>query len=353
MALNFVKFQRGSAEAYARLKTNHALEADALYFIYDKNAPAEGGLLYLGEVLIGGTGVAGASQLSELSDINLSGASLADGMILQYQQSSGKWIPNSIKSAVENSGANIGGGGSSITIQSGSTQEGQTKAQALASINNDPDVGDIVFLDGEPNIYNGSQWQVLTGSALEDRVALLEQGLSAVDGKISAAVAQANHLSYVVESELPVITQQNVDNLKNKVILVPNSNASGNDIYDEYLLVQKSGEQDKLEKLGSWNVNLANYVQVGDLANYVTQNDLSNYVTASDLSDFETVIGNTYVTKNTFNTVVGDIQDLLDNTDKVSTTIIDEVIELQNALKWVEIPTGEEEEEEQQPGAGE
>ena len=50
---NFVKFQRGSQTAYNNLATK---DLDTLYFIYDSSNPSAGGLLYLGETLIGGTG---------------------------------------------------------------------------------------------------------------------------------------------------------------------------------------------------------------------------------------------------------------------------------------------------------
>ena len=322
MALNFVKFQRGSASAYASLKAQNKLENDALYFIYDKTAPEEGGLLYLGQTLIGGTGVGGASQLGELLDVNLTNlpegvTALADGMILSYNALAGEWIPVPLSSAIEDADIHIDG--SSIIVKSGSKAEGQTKEAALAALDSNPSTGDIIFLDGEPNIYNGAQWQVLTGQSIEDRVAALESGLQAVDGKISAAIANSNHLTYSVQNALPNIeqmTQEEVASLENKVLLVPRTNQETGDIYDEYMYVN-----DNLEKLGTWGVNLANYVEVGTLSDYVSKTELQ-------------AITDNFVTLTQYSAEVGDINKLREATGKANDTIVDAFVE---SLKWHEI----------------
>ena len=71
--INYVKFQRGTQEAYARIKERNALDANTLYFIYnDPENEEAGGLLYLGERLIGGTGSGNVvTSLNDLSDVDL------------------------------------------------------------------------------------------------------------------------------------------------------------------------------------------------------------------------------------------------------------------------------------------
>ena len=316
MALNFVKFQRGSEIAYNRLKEAGALEQDALYFIYNKNAPEDGGRLYLGETLIGGTNANGVSSLNDLNDINLSDTVLADGMILQYKATSGEWIPISLAAAVQ--AAN-----NPISIQHGTAQEGQNIEQAINTINNNPNTGDIVFLDNKPYIYNGNTWESLNGEDIEDRVSNLEVGLAAVDGKITQAILNANHLTYTKVDTLPVITQSNVGDFNNKILLVQNSNPSENNLYDEYMVLDGA-----LERVGAFGIELANYVQVGDLDNYVTK---------SDLSTLENTIANTYVTINTYTSEVGNIQDLIAASGKESTTIVEEILDTQEALTWQDL----------------
>ena len=327
MALNFVKFQRGSSAAYEALKTRHAVESDALYFIYNKDKPQEGGLLYLGEVLIGGTGITGASQLSELSDVSFENINLLDGMVLQYQGTSGKWKPISIKSAIENSGASLSGSG--VTVTSGNTQEGQTVEQVRNTLDPTPTEGDIVFVNGVPYIYDGNSWQTLTGQSIEDRLTLLENGLAGVDAKIANAIANANHLTYeVISGELPTITEQNVGDLSNKILLVADSNGDGTNIYREYIIIG-SDENATYEELGTLNdINLENYVQVGDLNDYVTQ---------SDFQAFQTVVANTYVTNTNFNAAVGDLNALAAAVEKPSTDLSTEMIALYERLKWGEL----------------
>ena len=327
MALNFVKFQRGSSTAYEALKLRGALESDALYFIYDKTKPEEGGLLYLGEVLIGGTGINGASQLNELSDVSFEDITPLDGMILQYKGTAQKWQPISIKSAIENSGANLSGSG--VTVTSGNTQEGQTIEQVRNTLDPTPTEGDIVFVNGVPYIYDGNTWQTLTGQSIEDRLTLLENGLAEVDAKIASAIVAANHLTYeVISGELPTITDQNVGNLSNKILLVANSNGDGTNTYREYMVIG-SGENATYEELGALNnINLENYVQVGDLDDYITQNDFQA---------FQTIVANTYVTNTNFNAAVGDLNALTTAVGKQSTDLSTEMIALYERLKWGEL----------------
>ena len=137
MALNFVKFSRGSAQSYENLKRANRLESDALYFIYYKNNHEDGGLLYLGEVLIGGTGLTGATKLSELTDIDPSKINnLSDGMILHYNGLSEVWEPIDIATALENADISIGGDTQTgIHVDSTTMTGSESLSGALARVN--------------------------------------------------------------------------------------------------------------------------------------------------------------------------------------------------------------------------
>lgn len=330
MAINFVKFQRGTQAAYNALKTANRVEEDALYFIYNNPADTSaGGKLYLGERLIGGTGSGDVvSQLNDLTDVDLSNLALlsneeADGAILQYNNNTHKWEVSSIKDAIEASGADIGSS-SSISISMATTQEGEEAEDVLDNIIS-PNEGNIVFVDGVPYIYDGSNWQLLIGTNLDDkinelesRIADLTSDLEAVDGKISAAVAQANHLQYMVptDGQLPIITQDNVGSLSNTIFLISNGEQNGEDRYNEYMLINGA-----YEKLGSLSPNLSQYVttetfetQVGALEDeldnlqaIISDFDLSSYVTYDDLGsmdDLRTATGNNN------STVIGELLDI-------------------------------------------
>lgn len=309
MALNFVKFQRGSAAAYENLKRNHRLESDALYFIYDSSAPEEGGLLYLGDVLIGGTSSAvNSTALSDLTDVNLSGTTLLDGMILQYNATSHQWTP-------------IASSELRPVIAAGTQVDGQSVQDVLNRIDSTPADGDIIFVNNVPYIYDGTNWRLLVGQDLEDRVTALETGMEAVDGKIDAAIARANHLSYQVVSTLPTITQDNTSTLTNKVFLVPNGESTGDDRYEEYMLVNGN-----YEKLGTFGADLDDYVTVTTF-----NTDIGNLQTS--INNLRSSLDN-YVLVTTYENEVGDISDLRTATGDNDITIVEEIVELHDRLIW-------------------
>ena len=312
MALNFVKFSRGSATAYAALKRNHNLDNETLYFIYDSTAPEEGGLLYLGDVLIGGTGAAaGATTLNELTDVTITG-SLVDGMVLQYNGTAQRWEAASLAESLP-------------TILSGHKAGQQTDNDILTQVDPTPITGDIVFVDDVPYIYNGSSWQLLVGQDLETRVSTLETQMQAVDGKIATAISNANHLSYEVVQTLPTITQQNASDLAKTVFLLPNGETTGDNRYDEFMVVNGN-----FEKVGNFSSNLSNYVTTTTFNS--TVGDLQDSIAA-----LQTNLQNNYVSINLYEQEIGDITDLQTATGDNNITVIDEIINLENRLTWNEL----------------
>lgn len=344
MALNFVKFQRGTQAQYDRLKLAGRLESDALYFIYDSTAPEDGGLLYLGEVLIGGTGAAAVTQLNDLSDVHFGDVSLSDGMILQYNQNTGKWQPRSIKTAVEQSGANMGAPDLPI-VASTTKAEQETVAHAIAGVDPEPLEGDIVFVSGIPYIFDGSSWILLTGTSLEDRIASLESTtgalqttvnnlssalgsvqtqVSTIDSRIAAAVDGANHLTYLVQNTLPTVTPENVGSLQKTVFLIPNGETEGNNQYDEYMYV--SGNY---EKLGSWGADLSGYVTTSTFESRVGNLEAEMANLPSRLAPYLTIA--------TYQSEVGSLSALATAVEKQNTTVVQEIIELNSRLQWQEL----------------
>ena len=82
---NYVKFMRGTTNAYNKLQTK---DDDTLYFLSDNDGKE--GSLYLGTKLIAGPDVAGATSLGELSDILLTPGMDYDA-ILMYDSIEMKW----------------------------------------------------------------------------------------------------------------------------------------------------------------------------------------------------------------------------------------------------------------------
>ena len=330
MAINFVKFNRGSAEAYQSLVSRNRVDLDTLYFLYDKNNPNAGGDLYLGYTLISGNGSgssSGVSNLRELADVGLVGT-LRDGMILQYNVMRNKWVNVSIKDAIEASGASLDG--ANVTVEP-TLQEGETVGQYLTSIV-DPKEGDIAVITGQPYVYDGSDWVSLTDSsvlsrisALETQVSSLQTAIQNVRSEIDTKIANANHLTYRPLEAGQTLDDINTDvaDISRTIFLVPNGTGVQGNIYDEYMYINN-----QFEKLGNWTSDLSGYVTTQDFNTSVT--NLQNQING---------LSGTYVTLTKYNSEVGDISDLLAATGKNSTTVIDELVDVYERLQWVEIST--------------
>ncbi len=88
MAINYVKFMRGTQALYNSLATK---DSDTLYFVYE-SAGSETGKLYLGNKLISGSSSnpSGNISLADVADIALNGQT--DGDLLVYDEAEGKWV---------------------------------------------------------------------------------------------------------------------------------------------------------------------------------------------------------------------------------------------------------------------
>lgn len=260
----FVKFSRGLISDYNRLSR---IDPDTLYLVYE-SANSETGFLYLGTKLISSVGVSSVS-LSDLTDISMP-AELEDGMLLQYVNTTHKWEARPIADVLSNYEGSSGS--SSIPV-----------VDNLNNIEN-PSENDIAIQGTELFIYDGNQWQPLTVSDLEDRVSELEEkvGVEAntqsgqvatglykridnlrteLQNQISSEIINAQHLRYQVVNNISEINLSDETATKNTVFLVPKASedARENDGYDEYLVTDGV-----LEKIGSWDADLTNYVQTTD-----------------------------------------------------------------------------------------
>ena len=88
MAVNYVKFMRGTQTLYNSLATK---DQDTLYFVYE-SANAETGKLYLGNKLISGSSSnpSGDISINDVADIIVNNETLADGDLLVYDPTAGE-----------------------------------------------------------------------------------------------------------------------------------------------------------------------------------------------------------------------------------------------------------------------
>lgn len=92
MAIDYVKFQRGTQSAYNRLLNLNRIDENTLYFIYSD----KGGKLYLGNRLINGEG-AGVSALSDLTDVVIKEVQV-NSFLIQNQE--GVWTNISLNEVI-------------------------------------------------------------------------------------------------------------------------------------------------------------------------------------------------------------------------------------------------------------
>ena len=260
----FVKFSRGLISQYNSLSQK---DQDTLYLVYESTSSTTGSL-YLGNKLISSVGT-DSINLSNLTDISIP-ADLEDGMLLQYISTTGKWEARPIEDVLSDYEGTSSG--SSIPV-----------VDSLDSISN-PHENDIVIAGTELFIYDGSEWQPLTVSDLEDRVSNLETkvgveadtesgqqatGLykkledlrSDLQTEITNSIANAQHLRYQIVNENNKIDLTDEEATANVVFLVPKSadDVHDDDGYDEYFVTNGA-----LEKIGSWDADLTGYVQDDD-----------------------------------------------------------------------------------------
>ena len=97
MPTKYVRFQRGSQEAYDALKAAGQLDDDTLYFIYDATNSSVGAL-YMGTRIISGGDITIASaNLDDLADVIVTGAE-TDSFLVKGEN--GNWVAKSLADVV-------------------------------------------------------------------------------------------------------------------------------------------------------------------------------------------------------------------------------------------------------------
>lgn len=323
---SFVKFSRGLISAYERLSVK---DPNTLYLVYESTDALEG-KLYLGNKLISSaTGGAGVTSLADLTDVNLSGE-LTDGMILQYNASTG----GGIWEAVPISDVIPGGGSGSNDI---------SIENALEDITN-PTEKEIAIVGQNVYIYHNDEWVQLSDESLLDRVSDLETAFQNVYTKteVNSLISNANHLKYQIVSDITDIdlTQDN-DNI---VFLVPKGTIGSNDGYDEYLVIN-----DTLEKIGDWGIDASGITitasQVSDLNQAIAANQFIKSVDTGTLSvDANGKLSLVSIPTNLIDlsayvlkTEIGDLDTLLGGRASANSTIVDELNVIKANLRWNEM----------------
>lgn len=295
---SYVKFVRGTVSAWNQLRAASQVYDDTLYFIYE-SSDATTGSLYLGTKLIGGTGSGGASSLADLTDVIVSKISNKD--ILIYNGAS--WINGTIEDV--------------INLNTSTLEIDSTGAISIAGFSQ-AEVGTIPQKDSTGNIT----W-VAPGNLSE--ITNINNQLQNIYNKeeVNNLIASVNHLSYKKVGSLDEINTSATD-ASRYIYLVSTGNLSGN-LYDEYMVIDN-----ELEPVGSWEVNLNDYITNDQLTAV-----LENYVTTEAFNAKVGEIDNSINSLVEFKNSVGDLSIL--DTYEENITLVEQVNYLTEKLTWKEI----------------
>ena len=284
---NYVKFQRGSEQAYNNLAVKNQ---DTLYFVYN-GSDSTTAKLYLGNRLLSCVGEGtGVTSLSALEDVLITGTPPA-GSFLVYTD--GKWVNKSVSAVASMIAAEQSLG---IKINTNQFKFEPVSGNLELVGFSDAASGAIAFKGTDGTLSWGTPKII---SDISDNLNNLNTNLESI---INEKIAAMNHLVYKKVNNL----DDAIDN--NTIYLVPNENAIAQNSYSEYLVVD--GVPELLGNVNTGEINLDGYATVESLTNL----------------------------ENKFNSVVGDITQLNDYNADSPQTIVDELNAINERLKWEDIP---------------
>lgn len=140
MAVNYVKFQRGSQSAYDALKTAGKLDDNTLYFIYPEDNQSVGAL-YMGQRIISGGDITIASAtLDDLADVIVSNAQTNSFLVKEGNN----WVAKGLTDVVDLIKKNFGDIASKAQVFQGIQGTEENASTAISRI-----VGETLVNDGD------------------------------------------------------------------------------------------------------------------------------------------------------------------------------------------------------------
>ena len=313
---SYVKFVRGTRAAWDILKAQNEIYDDTLYFIYETKGSSTG-VLYLGTTQIGGTDGEQPipTNLADLGDVDFLNQKAND--ILVYNGNN-QWINSSIEKII-NLDTDI------FELDVDNLDEISIKgfkAAAAGTIPQKNEDGSISWILPE---------EIVEITEIQDQISDIQEEIkdfiSEEEAKtlITEEIAKVDHLSY---EKVGSLEEAQAALEANKIYLVPTGDLENK--YDEYMVLDGT-----LEPVGSWSVDLNNYVtietfnkKVGELNDAIAANASSMTAVNGAITQLNNDLGG-------LKTQVGDLNTLVTYEENV--TLVEQVNHLTEQLKWQEI----------------
>lgn len=328
MAINYVKFFRGTSAKYQSALKAGNINSDTLYFIQDNGQTK--GALYLGTTLISKD----ISDFSELNDINLTDI-LCNNDLLVYSEKQKKWVNKSILNTI----------GIFTGAQGG--KQG-TNGLVPAPVEN----GENFFLRGDGN------WAPINQSEneLSNYISSVSNDFTVSDsGHLTLnpiSIAQVYDLQQALDNKVTRTFTLNEDGSKAEwILLSPENQAklaaltfgdSGN------LEISNKVNAESVIGLNSWiNTNRENISGLYPLKDQekllnIEEGAQKNFISSINSNEFIVKNGNlslaqNYITTSIYSAEIGDLTKLVKFADKENSTIVDEINYINERLQWQEI----------------
>lgn len=321
--VNYVKFQRGSEQAYKNLAEKNF---NTLYFVYDP-VDSTKAKLYLGDKLLSGVGEGtGVTSLAQLEDVIIEGVPSAGSFLVR--NSEGKWVNQSLESVIDliAQEKSLGFEVDTKVFKFDPVAEGAVQKLELLGFA-DAKADAIAFKGVDGSLSWGTP-QIITNMAgrLDDMEQDLEDFTANLESVVEEKIAELNHLTFKKVENMDQVTDNNT------IYLVPNPNSEIKNAYLEYLVFD--GQPELIGDLNTGEISLDGYATVEALQSV-----------AGDLAVVSEKVGKlendyTEVNSNIINikAAVGDITKLYDY-ETNARTIVDELNDINERLMWEDIPT--------------
>ena len=335
--IHYVKFVRGSSVAWENLKlTPEKISSDTLYFIYENASTSTEGKLYLGHKLISGdSSVEGNISIGSIGEVNIDNETLSDKQILVFNETSEKWENTPLSTIID----------TAVGTMRGAT-ENTSGASGLVPVPIAGDQNKFLRGDGTWSVINTPTFNSDVFSLSNNEVSLQGYNLASV-GSVpiktsngiqwaSAAIGTLNRQITTLEKLRAQLNGTDPEPInENTIYMVLKENSGENNRYDEYMIVG-----DALELLGTFGeVNLTNYVTttafntaIGSLENILNDTtDTETGETNLGLISRVIAIENNYIARSE----IGNLNDLI--LSDGNTTLVEEVNTISERLKWHEL----------------